>query len=133
MMTLLLYILYACLVIHCLQAAARQWIAAGEFGISSAARFIWVASILMALVATIGLMIPKFAMVLPMPFALALFIPSIATGRYLTRKLEVLGTSKTENLEKVTSNTTWVGIFGAALNFLFWVIGIAGYLMSYRR
>ena len=61
----------------------------------------------------------------PIPFAVAFYIPTILISRKLTLKYETSGTSLSNEAEKTSSYSTWVGIAGIIKTTILWVLTFA--------
>jgi hypothetical protein len=73
----------------------------------------WLASALLGVIVAVFLYFPGLAppwSLLRLPIAFFWFMPAIAAGMAVERKLQLIGTARTERLEKIASSTMYLGI-----------------------
>ena len=89
-----------------------------QFQLSTALWGFWLGSALVAVFVAFVVYFPGLAPEWPflqLPIALVWFTPAIAAGMAVERKLQVMGTARTERLEKIAVWTMQLGILNVAI------------------
>ena len=96
----------------------RAWRGFREAGVSSGLWAGWFSSAAAAAIAAFFIIAPGLApagLFFRLPFALGWFVPAIVIALEVQRRLEILGTSRTEWIERIASSTMWIAIGNLAL------------------
>ena len=107
-----------------------------EFNVSAGRRNFWIG---LAIITVLGLFAAFISRasnlfpIYPVPFGILYFAAPIIAGQLARHQLLRQGTSRTEELEKIASNTTWVGIFSIGLILIFWCMILTGASISSDR
>ncbi len=107
-----------------------------EFNVSAGRRNFWIGSAIITVLGLFAAFIPRAANVFPIypvPFGVLYFAAPIIAGQLVRNQLLRQGTSRTEELERIASNTTWVGVFSIGLILIFWCIILTGISISSDR